>query len=76
MKKTEFYMPSTDGEDMLHVIEWKPEGKVRGILQISHGMIEHIGRYDRFARFMVKQGFLVIGNDHLTFRRRTPAVTW
>lgn len=65
MKKTEFYMPSTDGEDMLHVIEWKPEGKVRGILQISHGMIEHIGRYDRFARFMVKQGFLVIGNDHL-----------
>lgn len=65
MEKKELYMPSTSGEDMLHIIEWKPEGKVQGIIQISHGMIEHIGRYDRFATFMVKKGFLVIGNDHL-----------
>lgn len=65
MKKTELYMPSTNDEDMLHVIEWKPEGEVKGILQISHGMIEYIDRYDRFARFMTEKGFLVIGNDHL-----------
>lgn len=36
-----------------------------GIVQISHGMIEYINRYDRFARFLTEQGFIVIGNDHL-----------
>lgn len=63
--KTEYYMPSSSGEDTIHIIEWKPEGEVRGILQISHGMIEYIDRYDRFARFMTEKDFLVIGNDHL-----------
>ncbi len=63
--KTEYHMPSSSGEDTLHVIEWKPEGDVRGILQISHGMVEYIDRYDRFARFMAEKGIAVIGNDHL-----------
>lgn len=65
MKKIELYMPSTSHADQLHVIVWQPEENVQGIIQISHGMIEHINRYDRFARFMADKGFLVIGNDHL-----------
>lgn len=64
-KKTEYGMPSSNGQDTVHIIEWKPDGEVKGILQISHGMIEYIDRYDRFARFMASKGFLVIGNDHL-----------
>ncbi|MCR5468905.1 MAG: lysophospholipase [Lachnospiraceae bacterium] len=37
----------------------------RGILQMAHGMTEHIGRYDEFATYMAEQGFIVVGNDHL-----------
>lgn len=63
--KTELRMPSSTGRDTLHIILWKPRGTVKGILQISHGMIECIDRYDRFASFMAENGYVVIGNDHL-----------
>ncbi|MCH5325328.1 MAG: alpha/beta hydrolase [Eubacterium sp.] len=35
------------------------------IIQISHGMREHIGRYEDFARFLTDRGYIVCGNDHL-----------
>ncbi len=63
--KKEFYYPSKDGLTQIHAIEWVPETEVRGILQIAHGMVEFIDRYDRFATFMASQGFYVVGNDHL-----------
>lgn len=63
--KNEFNYPSSDGRTSIHAIEWKPDGEIRGILQIAHGMVEFIDRYDRFARFMAGQGFVVVGNDHL-----------
>ncbi len=63
--KKEFYYPSKDGLTQIHAIEWIPETQVRGILQIAHGMVEYIDRYDRFAAFMAAQGFYVVGNDHL-----------
>ena len=63
--KQEFYYPSKDGLTQIHAIEWIPETKVRAVLQIAHGMVEFIDRYDRFATFMASQGFYVVGNDHL-----------
>ena len=63
--KKEFFYPSKDGLTKIHAIEWIPEGEVRGVLQIAHGMVEFIDRYDRFASFMASQGFYVVGNDHL-----------
>ena len=65
VKRTECGLPSSDGRSELHVMMWKPHGKVRAVLQISHGMIEHIGRYDEFARTMAAQGIAVVGHDHL-----------
>ena len=65
MGKIEFKLPSRDGIHKLHLIFWKPEGEVRGVVQISHGMIEMIERYDEFARYLNDNGFAVIGNDHL-----------
>ncbi len=65
MMKKEFYYPSKDGLTQIHAIEWIPETEARGVLQIAHGMVEFIDRYDRFARFMASQGFYVVGNDHL-----------
>ncbi|MBQ7246572.1 MAG: alpha/beta fold hydrolase [Lachnospiraceae bacterium] len=63
--KQEFFFPSKDGLTQIHAIEWIPDGEVRGVLQIAHGMVEFIDRYDRFASFMSSQGFYVVGNDHL-----------
>lgn len=65
IEKTDLYMPSSSGKDELHIAVWEPEKEPCGILQISHGMVEYIDRYDRFAKFLAAKGFLVIGNDHL-----------
>lgn len=61
----EFYIPSSDGISRLHGIHWVPDKEVRAVLQVSHGMIDHIGRYDAFARAMAERGIAVIGHDHL-----------
>lgn len=61
----EIFLPSSDRKNKLHVVIWKPEKPIRAIMQISHGMIEYVKRYDEFARFLNEHGILVIGNDHL-----------
>ena len=63
--RKEYYSPSHDGRTQIHAMEWIPEGRVRGVLQIAHGMVEFIERYDGFASFMASHGFYVTGNDHL-----------
>ncbi len=62
--RTDFYFPSY-GKGMIHGCRWEPEGKPRAVLQIVHGIAEHISRYDEFATFMARQGFLVVGEDHM-----------
>lgn len=42
-----------------------PDVAPRAILQISHGMCEYIERYDDFAGYMARNGYVVCGNDHL-----------
>lgn len=61
----ELKLASTDGKNMLHVYCWEPKENPVAILQISHGMVEHLGRYDEFAEFLSDRGIIVIGNDHL-----------
>ncbi len=63
--RDEFYFPSKDGNTEIHTIEWKPEGEVRAVLQLCHGMVEYIERYSEFAEYLCKQGYYVVGNDHL-----------
>jgi len=63
--KREFYYPSCGQRVQIHAIEWIPEGEVKAILQISHGMAEYINRYDEFANYLCKSGFYVVGQDHL-----------
>ncbi|MFR2855586.1 alpha/beta fold hydrolase [Hungatella sp.] len=65
IKRREFRVPSSDGKSGLHTVLWEPDGEVRQLLLISHGMTEHILRYDPFARFLAEQGIAVIGHDHL-----------
>ena len=46
----------------LPTVLWKPD-KIKAILQITHGMTEHIERYDEFAQELNKAGILVAGFD-------------
>lgn len=61
----EFTIPSCDGEHEIYVRQWMPEGKIRGVVQIAHGVSEYIERYDEFMRCLSAHGFVAAGNDHL-----------
>lgn len=65
MTKKEFTFLSCDKYTKIHVITWIPSSSVKAVLQISHGMVEYIDRYDDFARFLCEHGYLVVGQDHL-----------
>ena len=61
----EFIFPSSDGVHSIAARRWLPEGPPRGVVQLVHGISEHMGRYDTFARFLAGHGFAVAGHDHL-----------
>jgi alpha-beta hydrolase superfamily lysophospholipase len=43
---------------------WEPAGTPVGIVQLTHGMGEHVRRYDYFAAALNSRGYLVYGQDH------------
>ena len=60
------YYTSCNGVNQIHAMIWQnDEMEPVGVLQIAHGIAEHIARYDEFARFLSNSGFVVCGNDHL-----------
>ena len=63
MRKESFFMPAQDGKEIF-VYRWLPETKPVAVVQISHGMMEHAGRYERFASALTEKGFSVYANDH------------
>lgn len=65
MLETSTTFLSADQQTSIHVQCWRPKGRPIGIIQIAHGMVEFIQRYDDFARFLTSRDFLVVGNDHL-----------
>ena len=71
MVKEDFYYDSADKLTKIHAIKWAPEIEAIGVLQIAHGMLEHIDRYDDFAKFLASQGLVVAGNDHLGYGKST-----
>ena len=61
-----FTFPSSDGRHTCHGSCWQPARDLpRGVVQIVHGVAEHMGRYDWFARFLAGHGYAVCGADHL-----------
>lgn len=59
-----FTFPSCIGP-ALDACLWLPEEKPRAVVQLVHGMAEHIDRYDRAARALCDAGFAVVGHTHL-----------
>ena len=66
MIKKEFYFPSVSGLADIHAASFMPEEKeVKAVLQIAHGMAEHLERYEAFAEVLCENGIAVYINDHL-----------
>ena len=61
----DFTLPSTVPGRTLHAFRCIPEGEVRAIVQLSHGMVEFIDRYKPLAEDLARRGILVTGHDHL-----------
>ena len=66
MIKEKFSFPSAAGGCRIEAVRFLPDdGKVRGTLQLLHGMQEHIGRYDGMAEFFTSRGWAVYGHSHI-----------
>ena len=65
VKISDFTFPSSNGFNNIHVRQWEPDGPIRGVVQLVHGVAEHIGRYHDFAVFLAENGFAAVGDDHL-----------
>lgn len=71
MKTTTITYASHDNASTVRALMWEPDevasgGEApRGLVQIVHGMSEHVERYEGFASFLCEQGFAVCANDHI-----------
>ncbi len=61
----DFYYPSSTGKNTIHALKCIPEGEPKAIVQIAHGIAEHIERYRPFMSFLAENGYYAVGNDHL-----------
>ncbi|MDP4086071.1 MAG: lysophospholipase [Bacillota bacterium] len=64
-KQLTFTFKASDGIEIF-TRKWATdvESNPRAVIQIAHGMAEHIERYDSFANELASQHFVVYGNDH------------
>ena len=58
-----FHFTSADGLSIA-CVKWGGHHNVRGVVQIAHGLGEHMGRYAELAETLVEGEFVVYGNDH------------
>lgn len=63
MRKDIWY--TSKGAGKIHGCKWVPEGEVKAVLQIVHGIAEFVERYEEFAQFLNKHGILVVAEDHM-----------
>ncbi|SNY05454.1 Lysophospholipase, alpha-beta hydrolase superfamily [Orenia metallireducens] len=65
MERKTFTFRVEDGIDIF-LYKWAPESKqkLKGVVQLAHGMAEHSGRYEEFAEFLTNSGYVVYANDH------------
>ena len=57
-----------------NIILWEPQGTPKAVILISHGMAEHIARYDALGQYLAKEGFLTAGYNHLGHGEEAPVL--
>lgn len=70
----EFRLTSSDGLQVA-CTRWDSRGPARGVVQIAHGMGEHVGRYAGTINVLVSASLTVYGNDHRGHGRTAPSAT-
>jgi len=60
----DFYYPSC-GAGNIHARCREPAEAPRGIVQLVHGIAEHVERYDDLAAYLNSIGYLVVAEDHM-----------
>lgn len=63
MKTKEFSFKSATGVCRIHGCEFLPEGEVRAVVIIHHGMAEHINRYTDYVKHLTDMGYAVFMYD-------------
>ncbi len=61
----EFYFPSSTNVNRIYAKRCLPEGEPKAVVQIAHGIAEHIERYAEFMEFLAANGYVAVANDHL-----------
>jgi len=64
-KFEDFTFQSSTGVNTIHALKCVPDEAPKAIVQIVHGIAEHIDRYRPFMSFLAENGYLAVGNDHL-----------
>ncbi len=64
MEQREGFFEGPGGARLYHQA-WLPQGEVRAVLGIVHGLAEHSGRYMNLVNRFVPRGYAVYGIDHL-----------
>ena len=65
IEKKIFCVPSSDGIHKLSGTVYLPDGEIKGLFHVVHGMTEHIARYDKFLSDMANEGWISFGYDNL-----------
>ena len=60
-REEHFYFTSSEGSVRIHGVRWIPDGDVRAVVQLVHGMSEYIERYREFAQVLGEGGVVVVG---------------
>ncbi len=68
----DFCYPSSTGKNQIRARICTPDGVPKAVVQISHGIAEHIERYDDFMHFLAENGYVAVGNDHLGHGKSAP----
>ena len=61
--------------DKIHTLKGKlyvPNGEIKGLFHLVHGMTEHIGRYSSFFETLAENGYLCLAYDHLGHGNTAP----
>jgi len=67
-----FRFTSADGLSIF-CTRWDSDRNASGVVQIAHGLGEHIGRYIGLIECLVHAGLVVYGNDHRGHGRTAPS---
>lgn len=63
MKYDLFY--ESRGSGRIHGCRWEPQGEPKGVVQIVHGIAEHVERFAPFVAYLNACGYVVVAEDHM-----------